>query len=230
MPLDTERWYLGYFGKTPVAPSPEIVAIAQEQLKLEPTTESPLTINDRDPQKGVAACRMMLDNEGLPVSDENIFIIASCAEKGVAFLKGQGTIGVRKENKKLETSGSQKKNVCSIKLDGESYNVKLEESKVIVNGQSYNYEIEDGQQENTAVSQSSGDAQPIVSVMPGLILRVNKKVGDAVKLNETVVVLESMKMETELNSSVSGQVVSINVAPSQQIQAGTVVATVRKIG
>ena len=32
------------------------------------------------------------------MTDENIFIVASCEEKGVAFLKGQGTIGVRKRN------------------------------------------------------------------------------------------------------------------------------------
>jgi pyruvate carboxylase subunit B len=90
------RMVLGYFGKTPVSPDPEVVKYAKEQLKLEPTTESPLAMNDRNPDKGVSAAKKLLDAEGLQTTEENIFIAACCAEKGIAFLKGQGTIGVRK--------------------------------------------------------------------------------------------------------------------------------------
>lgn len=222
------KMVLGYFGKTPVAPDPAIVAIAREQLQLEATTESPLAINDRNPGKGMAAARKMLEHEGLPVTDENIFIIASCAEKGVAFLKGQGAIGVRKGVKKQEPAKKgHKANIYTVMLDGKSYNVKLEESKAIVNGQSYNFEIEDGIPES-APAGTAGAARPIVSALPGLVLRVIKKAGDPVRMNEPVVVIESMKMETELISPVTGQVVAIDVAPGQQIQAGAVVATVRE--
>ena len=45
------KMVLGYFGKTPVAPDPEIVKIASEQLKLEPTTKTVLEINDANPKK-----------------------------------------------------------------------------------------------------------------------------------------------------------------------------------
>jgi pyruvate carboxylase subunit B len=92
------KMVLGYFGKTPVRPDPAIVALAREQLKLEPTTESPLAINDRDQSKGIPAAKKTLEAEGLPVTDENIFIAACCTDKGIAFLKGQGTVGVRKES------------------------------------------------------------------------------------------------------------------------------------
>jgi pyruvate carboxylase subunit B len=224
------KMVLGYFGKTPVAPDPEVIAIAKEQLKLEPTTESPLAINDRDPKKGIAASKKMLENEGLPVTDENIFIIASCAEKGVAFLKGQGTIGVRKGVKQQEVSQKgQKSDMYNIMLDGKSYTVKLENTKAIVNGQSYNFEIGDAAKEAAAASGSnSGEVLSITSALPGLILRVNKKVGDTVKKEEAVIVLESMKMETPLIAPTAGKVVSILVAPGQQIQTGTVVATIAK--
>ncbi|TCL61461.1 pyruvate carboxylase subunit B [Hydrogenispora ethanolica] len=231
------KMVLGYFGKTPVAPDPEVIAIAQEQLKLEPTTESPLVINDRNPKKGVAASKKVLEDEGLPVTDENIFIIASCAEKGVAFLKGNGTIGVRKAAKQevaaaaTAEGAAQKPNSYLIKLDGKSYNVKLEDSKAIVNGKTYNFEVGAGSQETApAPTVSLGDAQPITSALPGLVLRVEKKAGDSVNENETVVVIESMKMENALSSPVTGQVVSIQVSPGQQIAAGTVVATVAKRG
>lgn len=223
------KMVLGYFGKTPVNPDPEVVSVAKEQLKLEPTTESPLAINDRNSEKGTSACIKTLEAEGLPVTDENIFIIASCAEKGVAFLQGKATIGVRKETKKQESPKEQKPNAYTIVLGNNSYNVKLEDSKAIVNGQTYNFEIDDAAHDTvTAPSSGSGETQSIVSALPGLVLRINKKPGDSVKEDETIAIIESMKMETPLNSAISGTVVSINVNPGQQIQTGTVVATVRK--
>jgi len=90
------KMVLGYFGKTPVPPDPEVVKIASEQLNLEPTTETVIDINERDPKKGVAAARKMLQEAGLPESDENIFIAAACEQKGITFLKGEATVGVRK--------------------------------------------------------------------------------------------------------------------------------------
>ncbi len=225
------KMVLGYFGKTPVAPDPAIVAIAKEQLQLEPTTESPLAINDRNPEKGIAACKKILQEEGLPVTDENIFIIASCAEKGVAFLKGQGTIGVRREAKKQDVSKTTSKtDIYTVKLNGNTYTVRLEADKAIVNGQSFNFEIGEGVQESAVTAQITGEAQPIKTALPGLVLRINKKAGDMIKKDEPVVVLESMKMETPLNSPFDGQVVSIQVSQGQQVQTGTVVATIKKRG
>ena len=48
------KMVLGYFGKTPVAPDKKVVQIASEQLGLEPTKESVLSINDKNPKKSRA--------------------------------------------------------------------------------------------------------------------------------------------------------------------------------
>ena len=45
------RMVLGYFGKTPVEPDKEIIKLAAEKLKLEPTSQNPLDIADADPKK-----------------------------------------------------------------------------------------------------------------------------------------------------------------------------------
>ncbi|MDR1894568.1 MAG: biotin attachment protein [Spirochaetales bacterium] len=92
------KMVLGYFGKTPVPPDPEIVKLAREKMNLEPTDKTALEINDADPKKGLAAARAMLEKEKLPISDENLFIAAACREKGIAFLKGQAVVGVRKKS------------------------------------------------------------------------------------------------------------------------------------
>lgn len=99
------KMVLGYFGKTPVAPDPEIVKIAREQLGLEPTTKTVLEINDADPTKGLKVARKALEKDNLPVTDENLFIAAACKEKGIAYLKGEAKIGVRKiSDQKEETA------------------------------------------------------------------------------------------------------------------------------
>ena len=74
----------------------EIVRFVAEQLKLEPTTADPRAINDKDPKKGIDAANQRLTDLRLPITEENTFIAATCGDKGIAFLKGNGPIGVRK--------------------------------------------------------------------------------------------------------------------------------------
>ncbi len=57
---DYGRMVLGYFGKTPVPPDPEVVKLAADQLEMEPTDRPPLELNDADPKKGVAAATQRL--------------------------------------------------------------------------------------------------------------------------------------------------------------------------
>lgn len=100
---------LGYYGKTPAQPDPEIVKLAAEQLGKKPTTESPREMNDKDPTKGRNAATKRLEEESLPVTEENIFIAATCKDRGISFLKGQGRVQVRKVGAEgAESDGSKK--------------------------------------------------------------------------------------------------------------------------
>ncbi|MDY0328641.1 MAG: biotin attachment protein, partial [Arcobacteraceae bacterium] len=92
------KMVLGYFGKTPVEADPEIIKLASEKLKLEPTDKNPLDFADADPIKSIACWSERLQKEGLEVSEENIFIAAACDEKGIAFLKGESPLNVRKKS------------------------------------------------------------------------------------------------------------------------------------
>ncbi len=77
------KMVLGYFGKTPVSPDPEVVKIAEEQLKLAPTTKNAIDINEAKREKGemgVEYCKKILQDNNLPITDENIFIVASCLQ------------------------------------------------------------------------------------------------------------------------------------------------------
>ena len=65
----------------------------------------------------------------------------------------------------------------------------------------------------------------IVSPMPGKILGIKAKAGDAVKKGQAVIILEAMKMENEIVAPQDGTLASINVNEGASVEAGTVLAT-----
>ena len=65
----------------------------------------------------------------------------------------------------------------------------------------------------------------IAAPMPGTILRINAKVGDAVKAGQAVIVLEAMKMENEIVAPQDGTIASINVSQGDSVNNGDVLAT-----
>ncbi|MBC8452393.1 MAG: biotin/lipoyl-binding protein [Spirochaetes bacterium] len=77
-----------------------------------------------------------------------------------------------------------------------------------------------------APSPSAGAGSSITAPMPGLILRIEKQVGDTVAENELVLVMEAMKMETEIFAPCAGTIASINVAQGDQKKAGDLLAVI----
>lgn len=63
----------------------------------------------------------------------------------------------------------------------------------------------------------AADGTPLPAPMPGMIVRYEKNVGDAVSEGETVVVLEAMKMENALPAPVSGTVKAINFSSGDSV-------------
>lgn len=89
---------LGYFGKTPVEPDAEIVRIASEQLKKPVFTGDPI----KGLAPGIPKAKKILEDNALPVTDENLFIVGALAtkggNKGLDFLKGNFKVSVPKKD------------------------------------------------------------------------------------------------------------------------------------
>lgn len=83
---------LGYFGQTPAPPAPEVIKLAEKQRKKPLFTGDPLDLTE----PGIPKATRILEENNLPVTDENIFIIASCEKKGLDFLLGKTVVNVRK--------------------------------------------------------------------------------------------------------------------------------------
>ncbi len=224
------KMVLGYFGKTPVKPDAEVIKIAEQQMGLKPTKETPLSLNDANPMKSKEHYENMLQKNHLPLTDENIFIAAACGEKGIQFLKGEASVKVRyKEKEKSLPSTSS--NPCIVVLNGETFHVKLTETTAEVNGTPYAFSIQeetgnllqgqnsksDLKKENTPKAASSNETF-VRSGTPGVVLKIFVRVGDKVKTGQDLAVIEVMKMETVVKADLDGQVKQVFVKQGEQVQ------------
>ena len=225
------KMVLGYFGKTPVAPDPEIIKIAGEQLNLKPTTELAMDLDDKNPNKGREWAEKALKEAGITdISDENVFIAACCKEKGIQFLKGEAKLGIRKESPKSADGSSN----VTVTINGSEYGVSMSGTKATINGSTYDISVKDGlpvggastPQASNATSTSGGAGTPITAGLPGTVFKIPVSIGTSVKKDQTVLIVEAMKMEVEIKSPSDGTIKSIDVKIGDQVVVGQTIATI----
>jgi pyruvate carboxylase subunit B len=236
------KMVLGYFGKTPVDPDPDVVQLAKEQLGLDRTTRPVLELNDADPTKGIAAATKVLEAEGLPVTDENIFIAAACKEKGIRFLKGDAEIGVRKIDKAAAPAAATAATSApatspsgpaeyTVTVNGKDHFMAFEDDIVTVEGRVYRVAIKPEAGGNTsaapAPASTAATVTEVKAQMPGAVYKQLVHAGDQVHEGEAILILEAMKMEMEVVSPVAGTVERIHFAVGQQVTGGQVLATIK---
>ncbi len=215
------KMVLGYFGKTPVAPDPEIVKIASEKMNLEPTTKKVLELTDADPTKSLGYWEDILKEEGIETSEENIFIAAACQEKGIAFLKGEAEVNVRK-NSDIQTE--------------ETTSMAAGNYTVVVDGQKFSVQVAEGSGDIQVIEASGESAAPadtatgvgieIKALLPGAVWKIVANPGQSVAEGETIMILESMKMEIDVVAPKGGVIKSINVAVNDKVVEGQLVAVI----
>ncbi|MGP1359270.1 biotin/lipoyl-containing protein [Campylobacter sp.] len=220
------KMVLGYFGKTPVTPDKEIIRLASEQLGLKPTKKHAVDIADKDETKSLAHVKEILKQNKIKVTDENVFIAAACKEKGIAFLKGEAKVNVRKidPNAKTNECKQTQSGRYSVVVNGSRYNVEVSEGfNDSVQIKSIT-EVENKNVKNEALGAGKND---IVANLPGAVHKILAKAGDSVKKGQAVVVLEAMKMEIEVKAPRDGVIASIEVTKGQSVANNQVVAKFR---
>ncbi len=73
---------------------------------------------------------------------------------------------------------------------------------------------------------AAGAGSAVKSPLPGTITSVNVKVGDTVAVGDTLVVLEAMKMQNNIESEYAGTVTAVNVAPGDVVMEGGVLLSI----
>ena len=145
-------------------------------------------------------------------------------------------------------------NKFEYKVQGVDYEVEIEEmegniAKVSVNGIPFEVELKQPINPAKAISRpkvaapapapaaapaarpavpaaSAGAGTAVKAPLPGTITTVNVKVGDKVNVGDTVVVLEAMKMQNNIEAECAGTITAILVNPGDSVMEGASLVTI----
>lgn len=136
------------------------------------------------------------------------------------------------------------------KINGNEYNVLInsiegKNADVTVNGKSYSVELENAPAAPVqaapvqaaaaapaaapaaaAAPKPAGAGKPVTAPLPGVIIEVSVKEGQAVKAGQKVAVLEAMKMENEIQATEDGTVTAIHVNKGDSVLEGANIVTI----
>ncbi len=134
------------------------------------------------------------------------------------------------------------------KINGKDYAVTIGEAEgkmlsVNVNGSSYEVELENAPVQApvqaapapqaaaapapaAAPKAAAGAGEKVNSPLPGVIIEVSVKEGQAVKAGQKVAVLEAMKMENEISAPKDGTVTAIHVNKGDSVLEGAPIVSI----
>jgi pyruvate carboxylase subunit B len=223
------RAVLGYFGKTPLAPDPEVIKKASEQL------EQP--VFDGDPleaaPKNIEPAKKALEERNLPVNDKNIFLILASmvpgkkmeANEGMRLLTGKAKIDIPLK-KKAEPIKDEKpkaqvpetfiagpiKSKCVVEENGRIRTFVVTTEPITTGG---------GAQAAQVVESTAGE--PVFHAFAGSVdvADILVKKGDNVTKGQVVAQIEAMKAKHDIKSPINGVVDKINVNIGDEIDSST---------
>ena len=80
---------------------------------------------------------------------------------------------------------------------------------------------------STSSAPTAAAGKPVVAPLPGTINEIKVKVGDKVNAGDTVVILEAMKMQNNIEAETSGTITSINVNKGDAVMEGDTLVTIK---
>ena len=217
---------LGYFGRPPLPPDPEVVKAAAEQLKKVPFLGDPL---DAAPDS-VALAEAALRERNLPVNDENLFLVAAAIvpgrnmdlNEGIKLLTGKARISLPlKKPPKDETTGGpvfseRISTTCTVEDHGRTRKFKVTIDPPLVRAPTAPKPV------------TSAEAVPVFSPFDGKVevVEVHVKAGDEVRKGQLVAAVEAMKAKHDVKAPCAGTVASINADIGADVEAGQAIMTI----
>lgn len=231
---------LGYFGKTPLPPDPEVVRLASEQLSLPVFTGDPLEAAPSN----IELARKALEERGLPVTDKNVFLVLAAMvpgkkmelNEGIRLLTGRPRIDIplrkREERRREEAaapapgSGALAGPVvtrCTVEENGRvrTFTVTVEPAAT--------RDLETAGPSSEHARAPARDRTPVFSPFTGSveIVDIGVKVGQRVSKGQVVAAVEAMKATHEIRAPRDGTVASIDARVGEEIDATRPILTLR---
>jgi oxaloacetate decarboxylase alpha subunit len=217
---ETRSLLLGEYGRTPIPVNEELQQRVSSDAKVIDCRPADLIDNELETIKNKLADAIDEHSLDIELNEDNILIFAMFPEIGLQFLKNiNNPEFFEEEPLSFRSRGS----------DGYSVNVNGEEYVISINPLG-EIEFADGLSANASATNaqpiSNSNAQPINAQLGGNIFKVLCKVGDVIALDQTVLILEAMKMETEVKSPFAGTITSIDIKEGDAVAPGQLLLTV----
>lgn len=122
------------------------------------------------------------------------------------------------------TIGEIEGNIANVEVNGTSYKVEMEQKPIEAPKPIARPAARPAATASAAPAArpaAGGAKSAIKSPLPGVILDVKVNVGDTVKRGQTVLILEAMKMENNINADKEGKVTAVNVKAGESVLEGT---------
>ena len=220
---------LGYFGKPPLSPDPEVVKIAAEQLELPPFEGDPL----EEAPDTLAEAETALKERGIEVTDENRFLVAAAIvpgknmelNEGIRLLEGRSKITL--PLKKKEPIGGGAALTAPTKTNiTVSEGGKTRIYEVIIEPPASTTTPASGQSQQSA--NGGGQMTDVYSPFEGNVelVEINVKIGDAVTQGQVVAAVEAMKAKHDVKAPSSGRVAAVHAVIGNEVSAGKPILTI----
>lgn len=160
---------------------------------------------------------------------DDVLTYALFPEIGLKFLQNRGNADM------FEPVPTGNENTAATAAPTASVAGQAETYTVNVSGQSYVVEVAEGGDisaiapvavNKPAVSLPNDAGQPVVAPLAGNIFKVNVAAGERIQQGDVIIILEAMKMETEVRAAHSGVVVSVSAKEGNYVSVGDTLITV----
>jgi pyruvate carboxylase subunit B len=231
------RAVLGYFGKTPLPPDPEVVKKASEQLNLPVFEGDPLEAAP----KNIEPAKKALEEMNLPVNDENTFLVLACmvpgkkieANEGIRLLTGKGKIDIplkqkEKQKKEVKTTAPVSmtqgpvKSKCVVEENGRIRTFVITTEPIGVGTT-----VQTSAAAQTEVLEKE-NGTPIFHAFAGSVdvADILVKEGDSISKGQVIAQVEAMKAKHDIKAPKDGRVISINAKIGDEIDSSHPILTI----
>jgi pyruvate carboxylase subunit B len=231
---------LGYFGRPPLPPDPEVVRRAAEQLGKEPFDGDPL---EAAPDS-LAEAEQALKERGLPITEENTFLVASAIvpgknmdlNEGVRLLTGKPKIVLPLKQQPESAHAAPQQQPAgqppSPLTSAITTRCTVREGSSV---RTFRITIEPPEAATAASpptqpggTPSINGGTPVFSPFQGKteLVEIKVNVGDSVDKGQVVAAVEAMKAKHDVKAPCAGKVISIDAEIGADIAAGQPILTI----
>lgn len=154
---------------------------------------------------------------------DDVLTYALFPQIGLKFLRSRGDASAFEPAPEAQASASNSESdTYTVKIDGKDYVAEVQtdgQVAVTVNGKRYDTQISEGGDVSVAPA-DAGDGEVVPAPLAGNIFKVLVQSGEQVEEGQVVMVLEAMKMETEVSAPRAGTVQSIAVKEGDSVVVG----------